>query len=137
MNYLLDNNLPPALAKALQELSIAEWDGEHRVTHLREKFRPNTPDAEWIEQLSAEGNWTVVTHDRLKKGMEREVLKRAGLIVFMLDKSWGNQKFWEKSHQLIRWWPAIIYQSEIVSGGAAFGVKWQFSGKGKFEQLTL
>lgn len=33
MNFLLDNNLPPALAKALHELSKTEG---HRVIALRE-----------------------------------------------------------------------------------------------------
>ena len=36
MNFLLDNNLPPALAEALHALSK---DDGHKVIHLRGRFR--------------------------------------------------------------------------------------------------
>lgn len=138
MKLLLDNNLPPALARALQQLTISKWDQQHQVIALRDKFKPNTPDVEWITALANDDeDWTVVTHDRLNKGLEREVLRRAGLRVFMLDKSWKNHDFWETSVQLLRWWPRIIDQAEGISGGAAFRVRWRISGKGKFEAANF
>lgn len=137
MKFFLDNNLPPAYAKALRALSEVEWDGRHDVIHLRDRFASNTPDVDWIGALAAEGNWVVVTHDLLNKGIEREVLRRAGLIVFMLDKSWKDHKFWDKSHQVVRWWPRLVDQAEGLRGGAAFRVPWNFSGKGQLQQITL
>lgn len=137
MKLLIDNNLPPPLARALHELTIRERDRRHEVCALRDRFAENTPDTEWINALSTEGGWVVVTHDRLNKGAEREALKRAGLKVFFLDRSWKNHKFWEKAVQLTRWWPRIIEQSEGISGGAAFKVPWNFTGKGKFGQTTF
>lgn len=134
MKFLVDNNLPPALARALNELSLPEG---HQVEHLSPKFSKNTKDLDWISTLSQEGGWAVITHDNLNKGLEREALREAGLIVFFLDKSWKNYKFWDKAYQLTRWWPRIIEQANGISGGAAFKVKWQFSGKGKFEQIRL
>lgn len=134
MNFFVDNNLPPALAKALHALS--EPSG-HEVVHLRQKFPQTTSDSTWIDSLSADGGWSVVTHDKLNKGLEREVLRRAGLIVFFLDKSWANHDFWQKAQSLVRWWPRIIEQSEGIKGGAAFKVPFNFSGKGQFEQVTL
>lgn len=137
MNVLLDNNLPPALARALNELTGSEWDGAHKVLHLRDKFPATTTDIEWISQLDLEGDWTVMTHDKLKKGLEREALRRAGLKVFMLDSSWKDHRFWDKAVQLCRWWPSIIEQASRIRGGAAFRVRWKFSGKGQFEQVVL
>lgn len=137
MKFFFDNNLPPALSRAIDCLSLSEWDGRHSVFHLCEKFDRSTADSKWIEVLSNEPGWVVVTHDNLNKGLEREALRRAGLIVFLLDKSWRNHRFWDKSHQLIRWWPAIVDQSERISGGAAFQVPWNISGKGKFKQIKL
>lgn len=134
MRFFVDNNLPPALAKALNALS--ESSG-HSVIHLRERFSANTPDADWIEALSQEGGWSVITHDKLNKGLEREALRRAGLIVFFLDKGWSNHQFWGIAHNLVRWWPRIIEQSEGIRGGAAFKVPYNFSGKGQFEQVKL
>lgn len=137
MKLLLDNNLPPALARALHQLTIREWENRHQVHALRDRFPENTPDTEWIAALSEEGGWVVITHDRLSKGLEREALKRAGLKVFLLDKSWKNHRFWEKSVRLARWWPRIIEQADGVTGGAAFQVPWNFGGKGQFKQINV
>lgn len=136
MRFMIDNNLPPALARALDVLSKREWNEAHEVVALRDQFEPSTPDVEWTKALAG-SNWVVVTHDRLNKGLEREALRRAGLSVFMLDSSWKNRRFWEKSVQLCRWWPRIVEQAEGIRGGAAFRVRWNFSGKGKFEQVVL
>ncbi|SIT42012.1 conserved hypothetical protein [Paraburkholderia ribeironis] len=134
MKFFVDNNLPPALAKALHALSEPS---DRSVIHLREKFPQDTADSDWIESLSQEGGWSVITHDKLNKGLEREALRRAGLIVFFLDKGWANHTFWDKAHNLVRWWPRIIEQSDGIRGGAAFKVPFNFSGKGQFEQVTL
>ena len=134
MKFFVDNNLPPALAKALHALSEPL---NHSVAHLRERFPPCAADSDWIDTLSSEAGWSVITHDKLNKGLEREALRRAGLIVFFLDKSWSNHRFWEKAYSVVRWWPRIIEQSEGIKGGAAFKVPYNFSGKGQFEQTIL
>ncbi|PTB21610.1 hypothetical protein C9I57_08250 [Trinickia symbiotica] len=123
MRFFVDNNLPPALARALHALS--EPLG-HSVAHLKELFPQDTGDSVWIDALSNERGWSVITHDKLNKGLEREALRRAGLIVFFLDKGWSNHQFWDKAHNLVRWWPRIIDQSEGIKGGAAFKVPLQF-----------
>jgi len=137
LRFLLDNNLPPALARALHELIYHSSNEAHSVVALKDKFPANTCDEEWIQALADEGDWVVISHDKFNKGLEREVLRRAGLKVFMLNKSWGPHKFWDKAHQLVRWWPAIVAQAERLEGAAAFEVPWRFSGKGKFRQMTL
>ncbi len=43
MNFFVDNNLPPALARALHALSE---NAGHRVVHLKDLFPPNTPDSD-------------------------------------------------------------------------------------------
>jgi hypothetical protein len=134
VKFFVDNNLPPALARALHALSESRG---HSVVHLRQKFEQDTKDEAWIKALSTEGGWSVITHDRQNKGLEREVLSRAGLIVFFLDKSWSKRTFWDISHNIVRWWPRIIEQSEGMQGGAAFKVPYSFSGKGRFEQVKL
>lgn len=56
---------------------------------------------------------------------------------FFLDKGWSNHQFWDKAHNLVRWWPRIIEQSQGIEGGAAFKVPFTFSGKGRFQQVVL
>ncbi|PIP02706.1 MAG: hypothetical protein COW18_14035 [Zetaproteobacteria bacterium CG12_big_fil_rev_8_21_14_0_65_54_13] len=137
MKFFLDNNLSPALARALHELTYLASNKTHSVIALRDMFPANTQDTEWIQTLADEGGWVVISQDKFKKSMEPEVLRRAGLIVFLLGKSWKDQNFWSKAHQLVRWWPAIIEQTERLEGAAAFEVPLRFSGKGKFMQLKL
>lgn len=134
MKFFVDNNLPPALSRALHEL--CKPDG-HEVVHLRDRFQADTTDTEWIGVLAKEGGWVVVTHDKLLKGIEREALRRAGILVFLLDKSWASQPFWLKASQVVRWWPRIMDQTEGISGGGMFAVPWQFSGKGQFKQIRI
>ena len=64
MKFLLDNNLPPLLARALHELSAPEG---HTVIHLIEKFPRDTADIEWISVLKEEGGWAVVSQDQFSK----------------------------------------------------------------------
>lgn len=93
---------------------------ERQVVALRDRFPAATPDTDWITALSQEGDATVMTHDRLNKGAEREVLKRAAIKVFLLDKSWKNQAFWAEAENLVRWWPSIVEQAERIRGGPHF-----------------
>lgn len=136
MNFFVDNNLPAALAHALHTLS---QPSNHSVSHLTDRYPANTSDYDWITDLSKDDKeqWVVITHDGLNKGLEREALRRAGLLVFFLDKSWNDHTFWEKSYQLVRWWPVIIEQARLITGGAIFKVKWNLSGNGKFEQIKF
>lgn len=135
MNFLLDNNLPPALARALNEL--CKQDG-HTVVPLRDKFPPNSSDSFWITELSREGSWAVVSQDKFSKGeVERKAFRECGLPIFCLAKQWGGEDYWSKSHNLVRWWPAIIRQAEMLTGGAAMKVSWKYIPPGKFEQIKI
>ncbi|MBV1790564.1 DUF5615 family PIN-like protein [Marinobacterium sp. D7] len=134
MKFFIDHNLPPRLARAINELC----GEDHLVIHLKERFDQSTPDVEWIRTLASEGGWIVITQDRLKKAdHEKEAIRRSGLILFNLDKQWAKAEFWDKSHRLVQWWPYIIEQAERISGGAAFRVRWRMGGKATFEQSKL
>ncbi|WP_018995009.1 hypothetical protein [Thioalkalivibrio sp. ALJ2] len=137
MKFLFDNNLPPALAEALGTLTAAHWQGVHSVVHLRDRFDKSVSDTFYIEKLGSEGDWSIVTHDRFAKGLERQALARANIVVFLLDKSWAQHAFWDKSTNLCRWWPVIVHQAERLSGGAILQVPWKLSGQGRFKQVPI
>ena len=108
------------------------------VQHIREKFAPDISDIEFIHALAAEGDWCIVSQDRLTRNpLEKEVLRRSRLTAFILAKGWANHKEWDKTWHLIRWWPRIMEQADLVTGGAAFEVPFRFSGKGQFKQIKL
>ncbi|UVM39513.1 hypothetical protein LOY28_03485 [Pseudomonas sp. B21-017] len=135
MKFLLDNNLPPALARALNELTKAEG---HSVLSLRDKFPPSTADVAWISVLREEGGWAVISQDKFTKGdIEKRAFRECGLPVFCLAKHWGNESYWNKAHNLVRWWPSIMSQAHLNGGGAAFRVPWKCPAHGKFDQIKI
>ena len=83
MKFLVDNNLPPSLARALNELSSASEIHVEKVIPLRERFPSNTADVVWLTELAAEGGWNIVSGDNFRKSTaERELMRRAGFNVF-------------------------------------------------------
>lgn len=127
MKFFFDNNFPPVLAIVLREL-CKQYSPEAEIYHLREKFNPSTPDSEWITSLASEGNWVILTRDRLnKKGSkgspERVILKKSNLTAFMFSKSWGNRyRSWDLIWNFIRWWPTIMDQANRVAPGVVYMV---------------
>lgn len=128
MRFFLDNNLSPAFAKALTELSHQE---KHTVTHLRDKFPPSTPDQVWLPALSAEGDWVVVCGDlRIFKSPHlRTIWIDSRLTTFFLASGWMHQKLWDQAWWLVRWWPSIMSQAALVPAGYAFEVPAKPAGK--------
>ena len=135
MKFLFDNNLPPSLARGIAELSKFEVAVD-QVVSLRDKFPPNTPDPVWLEALIKEGGWIVVSIDRFKKSSaEREMLRRQGLTVFVLDPQW-SKPYWVQAAQLVLWWPKILAVPKLTSK-TTVRVPWKFSSKSTFEQIRV
>ncbi len=135
MKFLFDNNLPPSLARGIGELSKFD-PAVQQVIPLRDKFRENEPDPVWLEKLIEEGGWIVVSIDRFKKSTaEREMLRRQGLTVFVLDRQW-SRPYWEQAAQLVQWWPKIVNVARLTSK-TALRVPWRFSSKSTFEQIRV
>jgi PIN like domain len=118
---LVDNNLSPLLAKAI-DILVAP-DG-HRVVALRESFPANTKDAEWIEALGREGGWTVLSGDiRItRRPAERLAWHRSRLKGFFLAPGWSKMTNIEKTAKLLLWWPKLVAQELLVGPGAVFQV---------------
>ena len=133
MKFFLDNCLPPRWARALSALSDSDID----VKHLREKFKQDISDIDWIQKLSAEGGWTIISGDvRITKSLhERQAWLSSGLTAFFLVKGWDFE-FWDKTSRIVRWWPRIMEQTQMVQPGAGFYVPVNFK-NGKFEQVPL
>ncbi len=70
MKLFFDNNLPPRTARAFN--CLLEPDG-YEVVHLRDKFRADAEDTEWISKLGEEGGWVVFTsdHDIVRRKAEK------------------------------------------------------------------
>ncbi|WP_397412307.1 hypothetical protein [Polaromonas sp.] len=136
MKFFLDNNVPPNWADCLSGASHSQFAASavEDVVHLKTRFRADTPDIDWIDALAEDKNWTIISGDAFRKrnGVERKVLQKSGLSVFVLQSSWANYPYWEKTAQLIRWWPRIVDQANTVDR-IAMEVPWKATGK--FKQL--
>ncbi len=137
MKFFFDNNLSPHIAHAIRELSKAS-QGVDEVVHLSDRFARNADDLVWIPSLKLDGPWAVLSVDKFKKqgGAEREALRQAGHMVFLIEPQWLKQSFWLQAERLVRWWPQIVNQTAIASGGA-FVVPWHHSSRAKFRVVKL
>lgn len=137
MKFFFDNNLSAHHAHAIRELSKISPE-VRAVVHLSDRFPRNVPDVEWIGELAREGHWYIPSKDRFDKNRdsEREALRRAGHTVFVLDKQWSEQKFWAQAERLVKWWPQVIQQAKLFSGGG-LRVPWHHSTSAKFSSIKL
>ena len=119
MKVLVDNNLSPLLAQAMNILVAPEG---HAVVALRDKFSADAKDTEWIEGLGREGGWTVLSGDLriMRHPAERLAWHRSRLKGFFLARGWSKMKNLEKTARLLLWWPKLVVQEELVGPGAVF-----------------
>lgn len=130
MKVMVDENLPPAMAKALAAL----FAGKHEVVHLREKFGAAVKDAEWIGALNAEGSWVIISADRriTRNKAEQQAFKNSRLVGFFLASSLQKAKLTKQMERLMALWETIEVQADLVGGGAMFEIPMK---SGKLNQI--
>ncbi len=118
MKVLIDENLPPALARSLHAL----FAGKHEVVHVRDRFGPGVMDVEWIGQLSSEGRWVVISGDRriTRNKAEYSAFRNSHLVGFFLSKGLYKSPIIKQMERILALWQTIETQSAIVQGGAMF-----------------
>lgn len=129
MKLLVDNNIAPAIAEAVNVL--VKSDG-HEVISLRTKFgRGDVADTEWIVSLAEEGGWSVLSGDiRItKRKAEKEAWRASKLKGFFLAPGWADYNNIERSWRLLRWWPKLVEAEQLVGPGAIFQLPVNASSK--------
>lgn len=118
MKFFFDNNLAAKIAKGLNGFVSPE----HQVTHLKEKFPPNTDDADWMKALAKEKDWIVVTADANigKNPHEIAAWKEAGHTIFFLKRGWLKMNFWDQAQKFVKCFPEIIRIAERAKRGSSF-----------------
>jgi hypothetical protein len=114
LKLLLDNNLSPQLAIALQALFE-----EHQIVALRDRFSPGVSDVEWITELDRERGWAVLTRDLriTTRPHERAALDRSRIVYFFLGGAWRKFNVPETAARLIRLTPKMATQVGIAESG--------------------
>ncbi|MFL2778485.1 MAG: DUF5615 family PIN-like protein [Paracoccus marcusii] len=120
MRILVDENLPPALARALAELFI----NQHDVIHIRQRYGPGVKDVDWIKDLNADGHWTIISADRRisKNKAEQTAFRASRLIAFIFAPALQKATMLKKMERLMVMWPKIETQVGLVQGGSMFEI---------------
>jgi PIN like domain len=118
LKVLIDENLPPALARALAALFV----GEHEIDHLRIKYGAGVKDVDWIGALNQEGRWIVVSGDTriTRNKAEQMAFRNSRLIGFFLAPSLKKAKLTRQMQRILALWEDIDALSQRVAGGAMF-----------------
>lgn len=132
MKLLVDNDLPPRLAKALNTIFATD----HKIVALREKFgRSNLKDEEWIPKLGAEGGWAVLSADMniAKKRPSRGLFVSAGLVGFFFSPSLQKAPLRLQAARVLTIWPQMVSHMETTANGVfevpASGKKFRSIGR--------
>lgn len=115
MKLLIDHNLPPRLAIALNEIFPAD-----EIAALRDKFgRSNVKDEDWIPALGREGGWAVLSADMniAKKRPSRELFIRAGLVGFFLSPSLQKLPLHLQTARILTIWTQMILLTRTTANG--------------------
>ncbi len=118
MKVLIDNNLSPAIARALNEL----FKPDHEIIALREKFDPTISDADWINTLSIEGRWVVISGDRriTRNKAEYAAFRNSRLVGFFLARGLYKTKATKQVERILALWERMETLAGTVEGGAMF-----------------
>lgn len=118
MRVLIDENLPPALARSLSAL----FAGKHEIVHVRERYAPGVTDLQWISELSAEGKWIIISGDRriTRNKAEYNAFRASNLVGFFLSKGLYKSPLIKQMERLLALWHTIEAQTALVQGGAMF-----------------
>ena len=118
MKVLIDEHLPPALARALNTL----LGSEHEVSHVRDKFGQGVKDIEWIEALNREGRWVVISADRriTRNKAELQAFRNSKLLGFFMSRSLYKSKITKQAERLLALWDGIADLAARMEGGAMF-----------------
>lgn len=132
MKLLVDNDLPPRLAKALNVI----FAPDHEITALRDKFgRSNLKDEEWIPKLGAEGGWAVLSADMniARKRPSRQLFVGAGLVGFFFSPSLQKAPLNLQAARVLTIWPQMVSHMKTTANGVfevpASGKKFRSIGK--------
>jgi hypothetical protein len=118
VKVLLDHNLSPRLARALNEL----FGDDHEVVSLRDKFPPDTPDVKWIAELSAEGGWVVISGDRAisRTRAEYEAFHSSKMTGFFLSRGLQKANVQQQMARLLVLWEAMEALATGAKGGSMY-----------------
>lgn len=110
MLFLFDRNLPEKLARML-----GQYDRQHDVSWLDDKFPQSTPDVDWLTGAAAwpsppvivSGDGRILTNEA-----EAQVLGGLPLTFFHFVPAWLHLPWEEMAWKSVRVWPEIVRNAQ-------------------------
>jgi hypothetical protein len=118
VKIIVDENLSPALARALQALFV----DRHEITHIRFRFGPGVTDLQWIPELSREGRWVVLSGDRRirRNKAEFNAFRASRLIGFFLSAGLFKAPLIKQAERILALWSGIEAFADRAQPGSMF-----------------
>lgn len=118
MKVIVDENLSPALARALQALFV----DRHEITHIRFRFGPGVTDLQWIPELSRDGRWVVLSGDRRirRNKAEFNAFRASRLIGFFLSAGLYKAPLIKQAERILALWSGIEAFADRAQPGSMF-----------------
>lgn len=117
MKYFFDNMVSPKIVSALAALGV-------EATHLRDQFRENENDVEFLKKLAGSSH-VYVTADRKQntRAEEAAALRASGMTTLFLGPFWSKLVMWDQAKWMIAHWPTIAGFAGGVSPGTVAELK--------------
>ncbi|PTT65614.1 DUF5615 family PIN-like protein [Stenotrophomonas sp. HMWF003] len=129
MKAQIDENLPPALARAIDPIARVD---DHEVVHVRDFVGSGTKDVALFEEAIQQGIQVHVTQDHHhRRPVEREAIARLGLTVFVLAKGWSTLNHYDCAARLLEWWPQMMQLAQLTQPGGMFRVPHLRASRGR------
>lgn len=117
MKVQIDENLPPALARALNAIASAD---DHEVIHVTD-YAKGAPDLTLFRKAIDAGIAVHITQDHHnRRTLEKEAIAGLGLTVFVLASGWNNMEHYQKAAWLIEWFPKIMQMANLTTSGSIY-----------------
>lgn len=114
MKIALDENIPPAVVKMLENLA-RDPNSQHLTIISARRYRPpgESGDQNWVKRFRRARGTVVVTGDKRIRGNlhEQAAFFEAGMVVFFFEPAWNEMPLNSKSAMLMQWWPTILEQA--------------------------
>lgn len=114
VKVLFDHNMPPSIARALNELIKIEG---HEAHALRDLFPITVSDIEYFKELGRD--WVVVSKDlqNSRKRAERAAILRNKIVAFYLSPTLQKKKVNEQAASVLWHWDKMVAQRLAIENG--------------------
>ena len=126
MNFLLDETLPPKLARIL---ALVNDSPAHQIFHLTDHFQSGTIDTIWLSSLDSNFRWAILTHDLnlLNVPQQYSAWIKEGHTIFFLARHWHKIGFIDQVWMVVRWWPMILQTATVSKPRETFEIPFKSS----------